>query len=113
MILVKTDWLNAATTVGDVSSVEEVLGATTITVSSRATGSPTNWSVSLQGSVDGQTWFTLADYGPAGPGAHHSDFAVSAADYSANGRYVKYLRLRLATLIGGSSPTVSASILAL
>jgi hypothetical protein len=96
----KIDWLDAAdsTTVTD---HEELAGVHRFTLQARSTGSPTSANVVLQGSVDGSVWATILDV----------DATTSASESGEAGPF-KYIRINLATLSGGSSPTVTASVMA-
>lgn len=63
-------------------------------------GSPTNWSVSLEGSHDGVNWAGLASVGNSG----------TPLFVSVNTHLVRHIRANLNSLSGGSSPTVTATI---
>jgi hypothetical protein len=65
-------------------------------------GSPTV-VVNLKGSIDGTNYFTLATFNTSGNAS--GDIVTSSTP-------VAYLRADLATLSGGSSPTVTATLLA-
>lgn len=63
------------------------------------TGAPTTVSVTLQGSLDGVNWFVLATS------------SSTTGDYqSVADKPVFFVRANLATLTGGTSPTVTARI---
>jgi hypothetical protein len=65
------------------------------------TGSPTTVLINLEGSLEGTHWFTLA---------HSSN--ISGEIVFASNVPVIWLRANLTTLTGGSSPTVSAWLVA-
>lgn len=103
MVLHKVDWLNAATVVGDVTTPETVF-ATRFLVQARATGGA-SWSVALEVSADGVTWDRLPNgSSDASNGAVTQEYVSECP--------VPYIRLRLSSLSGGSSPTVTASLVA-
>lgn len=60
------------------------------------TGAPSAVNVKLQGSLNGTTWYDLAD----------STTLTSEMKHLAN-KTVLYIRAKLVTLTGGSSPTVT------
>lgn len=66
-------------------------------------GSPTV-KVNLQGSIDGSNWFTLVSFDTGS--SNVSGDVVGAATIT-----VLYLRANVATLSGGTSPTVTATVL--
>jgi len=101
MAYVKTNWLNAATTTQTTAS-EEVTGTSRYGLQVSVTGSPSSLGVLLQGSIDGTNWVSLASVSAAGTTWSNPDSAGS----------VKYIRIDLQTLSGGSSPTVTASAIA-
>jgi len=70
-----------------------------------ATGSPSSWTVKLQGSHDDLTWVDL--HSASGSTA---TTAVTAPQSDAPGHLVRYIRANLTSLVGGSSPTVTATI---
>lgn len=98
----RTNWLDAET-VATETDAAEVSGATSYALQVARTGDPTSADVTLQGSIDGVTWSAL---GAATGGA--SDQIVWVSD-----RPVKYIRLKLFGLTGGSFPSVSASVIAI
>lgn len=105
MALVKESWLDSVT--ADVaSSVEEVTGMTAYCLHAVTTGGPLSAGVvDLQGSVDGVNWASLAAVNYATP------FPASRIVW-VTGRPVKYIRVVLDGLSGGTSPTVTASVVA-
>lgn len=103
---VKKNWLDAVTAVGPTAS-EDLAGFTRFALQASATGSPTSAAVALEGSVDGATWFTLLNADGAPSQAHEAWTSLTEA------RFARYVRLNLTQLLNGTSPTVSASIIAL
>ena len=104
MSLVKHNWLDAETVQGTVTDPEEVTGATRFGLQISYTGAPSSVDVELQGSIDGVNWVVLAQTGTNGA-------LVGYGQGSTHG-VVKYIRLLLDQLSGGSSPTVTASVVA-
>jgi len=68
------------------------------------TGSPSTVTLTLEGSLDGVNWFTLATWSS---GSLSSGAIVWAAD-----KPVSQVRANLGTLSGGTSPTVTALLVA-
>lgn len=98
MIWSKPEWATF-TAEDQFTDPEEVVGAGTYVVHATATGSPSAISVILQGSLDGESWFTLG--------------VAQGLPTWITGKPVKYVRAYLDTMSGGSSPTVTVSALAL
>lgn len=69
------------------------------TMQSVVTGAPTAVSLVLEGSLDGANWATLA-----------TSTSVTGDQQYATGKPQRFVRARLATLTGGTSPTVTAFI---
>ncbi len=76
-----------------------IFGATTGGCQVVCTGSPTTALVAMEGSLDGTNWTLLAELNCAPSGAIF-EFTVKS---------MAYVRARLKTLSGGTTPTVSAS----
>src|SRR5262249_11251573 len=95
--------LNAATVTGAGSAIQFDLPRTNIAMTVVATGSPSSWQVALQGTIDGITWGNLA----APQSFSGNDFALIHGTGP-----VMAARANLHTLVGGSSPTVTAVIAA-
>ncbi|NJP24451.1 hypothetical protein FLW53_09565 [Microbispora sp. SCL1-1] len=104
MTLVKTNWLNAATSL-QVTEPEEVPGATKLGLQVSASGNPSSALVWLQGSIDGVNWHNLLGLDAAG--SPKLGFVGTST-----GVVVRYVRLELSALTGGTSPAVSASLVA-
>jgi hypothetical protein len=102
MQYIKVDWLNAADSIG-ATDPEQVQGASRYGVQRVTTGSPSTVNLLLQGSLDGSTWFTLLDL---------STLGTPMMVWSDDDRPVAFVRLNLGALSGGSSPTVTASVIA-
>lgn len=105
MPLVKTNWLNAATTPGTETDPEEITGATRFGLQVETAGSPTTVGVFLDGSIDGVNWHPLI----VATGVTGQLYGFGLA---ATAPVVKYIKLRLDALTGGTSPTVTASVVA-
>ncbi len=65
------------------------------------TGSPTSYSINLEGSIDGTTFFTLANVTQATTGLNAS--SINVAVFIA-------IRANLVSFSGGTSPTFTATI---
>lgn len=72
------------------------------TVQATITGSPTAVTVDLEGSLDGNTFFTLATH-PFTAG----ELTAEGAMFHVTDKAVGRVRINLITLTGGSSPTVT------
>ena len=99
-VVTRLNLLNAVAAADTVSDAVEVTGTTQYTVEAVTTGSPSSIEVQLQKSINGTLWVTFGSLQSQG------HLAVTLE------QPVKYIRLRLSTLSGGSSPTVSASLAA-
>ena len=73
------------------------------TVQSTITGAPTAVTVDLEGSVDNVSFFQLAS-DPYQPG----DLTAQGAMFHVADKPVKFIRVNLTALTGGTSPTVTA-----
>lgn len=97
--------LNAATSTGPGSVITFDEPKSAVSMQVVVTGSPTDADVVIEGSLDGTTFTTLTastNYASS----HNGEIA------SFSGKPVLAVRANLTTLIGGSSPTVTAKILA-
>lgn len=106
MQLVKTNWLDAATTSGTETDPEEITGATRFGLQVEITGSPSTANVLLDGSIDGVNWHAL--FAATGLTSQLYGFGLAAT-----APVVKYIKVRLDVLAGGTSPTVTASVVAI
>jgi len=105
--------LDAVTIEGTTSSVVDLGGVSNeFTLNVVATGNETvaftKLDVRLEGSLDGEDWYSLL-------GTSSSIFAakqnLTTEDESRTKRpHARYVRVRLAELAGGTSPTVSAQV---
>lgn len=98
MAYAKTNWLDAASTT-QVTSSEEVPDVSKYGLQVSTTGSPASVQVLVEGSIDGVNWMGLLS-------------VTSATTGWVADRPMKFVRLNLAMLSGGTSPTVSASLIA-
>lgn len=104
MALVKVNWFNAETTLYAKSDIEEVTGATSYGLNAEFTGGPSRGIVTLQGSIDGVTWVNLLGLNTTINPYPHIVWTT--------GQPVQYIRLSLDDLSGGTSPTATASVIA-
>ena len=93
--------LDAATTTG-ASPRWNASGSIYHTVQVNITGSPTAVTVDLEGSLDDNTYFTLASHSMTS-----SELTASAAMFHVETKRVHYIKTNVTTLTGGSSPTVT------
>ena len=73
------------------------------TIQCTCTGAPTHVTVALEGSLDDATWYTLAEHDWV-----NEEIAAQTAMFHVTAKVVRYVRLNLSTLSGGTSPTVTA-----
>lgn len=73
------------------------------TVQLVVTGTPTAVVTNLQGSVDGDNWAELSSYSMTS-----GELSDGVAMYHVIDKPVRFIRLQLDTLTGGTSPTVTA-----
>lgn len=100
--LIRENWLNAVNAT-QVTDQVEVPGATKYAVQASTTGSPSTVSLRLEGSLDGVGWFDVLAFSPSSTPTIR--WVVDTP--------VRFIRLNLSQLSGGSSPTVTASVLAI
>lgn len=93
--------LNAVTAVGAGNSIDLEFSYGKFTMQTKVTGAPTAVSVTLEGSLDGTTWTTLAT----------SSSLTGDQTYSVD-KQQRFVRANLGTLTGGTAPTVTALIVA-
>lgn len=70
---------------------------TRITVQTKTTGSPTSYSVTIQGSIDGQNWDNIGS-------------AITADGVSSqtnSGKFYLFVRGNITAVSGGTSPTIT------
>lgn len=94
--------LNAVTANGNGSAVDFVTARRNVSMVVSATGAPAAGTVTLQVSHDGTTWFATSTTATAGA-------TVSSGTLS-NGAW-RYARAVLSGLSGGTSPTVTATLM--
>lgn len=104
MGFIRENWLDAVSSPQATDPVE-VMGRNIFTLQVSTTGSPTEALVYLEGSVDGEKWSALVIQIDEA----ETEFPASIGSFGP----LRYVRLRLASLIGGTSPTVSASVMAM
>lgn len=73
----------------------------TLTFEKIVTGGPTTLSVTYEGSLNGTTWFPLAA----------ADTATTTAPTFIVDRPVRRVRITVASLSGGTSPTVTVNVM--
>lgn len=100
----KHHWFDAETVNNTYTSAEEVLGLSTFALEILVTGSPSGCRVDLQGSIDGTNWLALPCSFNISAGPWYGYFVSTVQP-------VRYVRLWLTGLTGGSSPTVTASVI--
>ena len=93
--------LNAVTATGAGAAIDLGVTRTKFTMQTTVTGAPTAVSVTLQGSLDGVNWSTLA-----------TSTSTTGDQQYAIDRPVRFVRTNLGTLTGGTSPTVTTFIAA-
>ena len=103
MAFVKQRWLNAEAS-PVVTDAEEVPGTTTYGLQVDAAGSPSNFNIFLEGSLDGVDWFTLLAFSLGTGGNPRLEWVT--------GKPVTFIRINFAGFSGGSSPTMTASVIA-
>lgn len=104
----------AGTGAGAVLDVGGVTNDVTIQVTT--TGSPTNYDIYVQGSLDGAGWFYIPNTSVTfEPGASYAATVVGNGDYTVDTTpmqfrmpSVRFLRAYVNSLTGGTSPTVTA-----
>ena len=92
--------LNAATATGAGTAFDLGVGHAKFGFQAKHTGGPTSVIVDLEGSVNGNDWFSLGTWDSASQRNGDIVFVVD--------KPVVHVRGNLTTLTGGSSPTVSA-----
>lgn len=90
--------IKAATTLGPGVSLRFDIPRWFLGIFITATGSPTTVDGSLEGSIDGVTWFQL------------SNASLTSPAIGVSGPPVLFLRANVTNIVGGTSPTVTAWI---
>ena len=96
-------FLDAATSTGASNSIPVRKIMQDHTVQATITGAPSAVTVDLEGSLDGDNWFQLGTH-PFTAG----ELTAAQAMFHVVEKPVRYVRLNLTTLTGGTSPTVTA-----
>lgn len=113
MAFVRKNWLNAVTG-ATTTDAEEITGTGQYGLQFSTTGSPTSGVITLQGSIDGTNWVTLQAMNVATDASGRIAWSLATVPGgTATLRPVVYIRLDLSGLDGGSSPTLSASVIAI
>jgi hypothetical protein len=94
--------LDAVTTTGASQSVPIRKIGVKHTVQATTTGNPTAVTVDLEGSLDNITWFQIAT-SPFTAG----EITAQGSMFHVIDTPVRYVRVNLTTLLGGTSPTVT------
>lgn len=95
--------LNAATATGASTTFATRMKPRNHTVEFTITGAPTAVTVDLEGSLDDQTWVSLASYVMSA-----GELTAAAAMFHIVDKPVRYVRVNLTNLVGGTAPTVTA-----
>lgn len=93
--------LEGATAVGAGTTFNLSAVRSKFTMVSAVTGAPTGVSLTLEGSIDGSTWYVLATSTST---TGDTQFAVD--------KPARYVRANLGTLTGGTAPTVTVKFAA-
>lgn len=97
--------LNAATSTGAGASIDFSRPRRNLSMQVVFTSNPSPVKVTLEGTIDGTDWFTLATFDT---GASSNNKDIISADIVS----VLSARANLITLTGGTTPNVTATILA-
>jgi len=93
---------NAATATGVSTSWAVRMKTRNHSVQITITGSPTEVTIDLEGSLDGNTWLSLASHVMSA-----DELTAAAAMFHVVDKSVRYVRTNLKTLTGGTAPTVT------
>jgi len=77
-------------------------GASEHTIQSTCTGSPTAVTTEFEGSLDGTTWYQLAEHKWTS-----NEITAQASMFHVSSKLITHTRINLSTLTGGTSPTVT------
>lgn len=97
-----TKLLAAVTATGVSSSLNFRAGVRDHAIQATTTGAPTAVTVVLEGSLDGETYFTLDSHAFSA-----GEITAQAAYWNVSSQLTHFVRLNLSTLTGGTSPTVT------
>jgi hypothetical protein len=102
MKFLKQGWFYQLADAVEQSAPEMVVGASRYCIQASWSGSPepNQATAGLEGSLDGASWFQLATVTPNAPAAW------------VTGKPIAYLRVANYEMAGGTSPTVTVSVLA-
>jgi len=95
-------FLNGATAIGASTSHSVRMKSRNHTVQVTITGAPTAVTVDLEGSLDNTTFNSLADYVLTA-----ADLTAAAAMFHVVDKPVRYVRVNVTNLVGGTAPTVT------
>ena len=93
---------NAATATGVSTSWAVRMKPRNHSVQITITGAPTAVTVDLEGSLDGNTWVSLASHVMSA-----GELTAAAALFHVVDKAVRYVRINILTLTGGTAPTVT------
>ena len=96
-------FLDAATATGASTSVPVRKIIKDHTVQTNITGAPSAVTMDLEGSLDGTNWFQLATH-PFTAG----ELTATQAMFHVDEKPVRFIRVNLTTLTGGTAPTVTS-----
>lgn len=96
--------LAAATATGAGAAVDLANVVDTFTAQYVTTGGPSGYAAKLQGSLDGATWVDLPSLNVTADGLVTNN-ATGVTRYA-----VRFIRANVTTLTGGTSPTVSVTV---
>jgi len=94
--------LDAATATGAGNDWQVRAGASEHTIQGVCTGSPTAVTTEFEGSLDGVTWYQLAEHSWT-----TNEIAAQAALFHVSTKLITYTRINLSVLTGGTTPTVT------
>lgn len=95
--------LDAVPSTGVSSDWPTRMGVLEHTIQGMLTGSPSSVVIDLDGSLDGDTYYQLASHTVTA-----QELATDSFMFHVTSKLVRYVRLNLVTLSGGTSPTVTA-----
>jgi hypothetical protein len=103
-MFVRTKWFDAITAV-QISDPVELEGVFRFGVELSWTGAPDGFEGKLQGSIAGVAWRDLMNWGGPLAGGFNDAYTQNSSCHP-----IRFLRLRLDSLTGGTSPTVTVSV---
>lgn len=96
-----TKLLNAATATGASTALNFRSGVRDHAIQATTTGAPTAVTITLEGSLDGVTYFTLDSHAFSA-----GEITAEAAYWNVSAQLVHYVRVNLTVLTGGTNVTV-------